>query len=155
LRPPPTPQYHAQHACYRRAQGLPHKLEGYELFLSKFPEWRNKVVLIQVAVPSREDVPEYQKLKKGTRLGFRPSPFARDESRGRLTLPSHVHVTPPSSTVVDQMVGRINMEYGSLEHQPIHYLYHSVNFTELCSLYTLGMAILPSPPSSLLQRGCV
>jgi len=89
-------------------KGLPHKLEGYELFLSKFPEWRNKVVLIQVAVPSREDVPEYQKLKK----------------------------------VVDQMVGRINMEYGSLEHQPIHYLYHSVNFTELCSLYTLADAVL-------------
>ncbi len=40
--------------------------------------------------------------------------------------------------MVDQTVGRINMEYGSLEHQPIHYLYHSINFTELCALYTLG-----------------
>jgi trehalose-6-phosphate synthase len=49
-------------------QGIPHKLEGYELFLSKYPEWRQKVVLIQVAVPSREDVPEYQKLKKGSIL---------------------------------------------------------------------------------------
>jgi trehalose-6-phosphate synthase len=35
------------------------------------------------------------------------------------------------------------MEYGSLEHQPIHYLYHSVNFTELCALYTLGTSSRP------------
>lgn len=48
---------------------------------------------------------------------------------------------PFNCVVVDQTVGRINMEYGSLEHQPIHYLYHSVNFTELCALYTLGTSL--------------
>jgi trehalose-6-phosphate synthase len=36
---------------------------GYEQFLTEFPNWQGKIVLIQVAVPSREDVKEYQDLE--------------------------------------------------------------------------------------------
>ena len=43
-------------------KGIPQKLLGYEKFLSEHPEWRDKVVLVQIAVPTRSDVPEYQKL---------------------------------------------------------------------------------------------
>lgn len=43
-------------------KGMPHKLLAIELLLRKHPEWRNKVVLVQVGVPSRSGVPEYQKL---------------------------------------------------------------------------------------------
>jgi hypothetical protein len=44
-------------------KGLVQKLHGFEQFLSDNPEWVGKVVLIQVAVPSREDVKEYQELE--------------------------------------------------------------------------------------------
>ncbi|KAK2839155.1 hypothetical protein FQN49_006421 [Arthroderma sp. PD_2] len=44
-------------------KGLPEKLRGFEEFLRKNPEWVGKIVLIQIAVPSREDVPEYQELE--------------------------------------------------------------------------------------------
>jgi len=43
-------------------KGMPHKLLALELFLTRFPEWRGKVTLIQVGVPSRTEVPEYQRL---------------------------------------------------------------------------------------------
>lgn len=45
-------------------KGLPQKLKGYDRFLEEHPELQNKVVLIQVAVPSREDVKEYQDLEE-------------------------------------------------------------------------------------------
>lgn len=45
------------------SKGLPHKLRAYERFLEQHPEWKNKVVLLQVAIPSRMDVKEYQTLK--------------------------------------------------------------------------------------------
>ncbi|KAL1996130.1 hypothetical protein VTN49DRAFT_453 [Thermomyces lanuginosus] len=44
-------------------KGLVHKLHGFEEFLQQHPEWIGKIVLIQVAVPSREDVKEYQELE--------------------------------------------------------------------------------------------
>lgn len=44
-------------------KGLTQKLIGYDAFLEEHPEWRGKVILIQVAVPSREDVKEYQELE--------------------------------------------------------------------------------------------
>ncbi|KAI9357608.1 glycosyltransferase family 20-domain-containing protein [Zopfochytrium polystomum] len=44
-------------------KGVPQKLHAFELFLTKHPEWVERVVLIQVAVPSRQDVEEYQHLR--------------------------------------------------------------------------------------------
>ena len=41
-------------------QGIPQKLLAFEKFLEEHPEWRDKVLLVQIAVPSRTDVPEYQ-----------------------------------------------------------------------------------------------
>ena len=43
-------------------KGLPRKLDAFDRFLSKNPEWVGKVTLVQVAVPSRENIPEYQEL---------------------------------------------------------------------------------------------
>ena len=45
-------------------KGVPQKLHAFELFLKKHPEWKEKVMLIQIAVPSREDVEEYQHLRQ-------------------------------------------------------------------------------------------
>ncbi|KAJ5145877.1 uncharacterized protein N7515_000441 [Penicillium bovifimosum] len=44
-------------------KGLPEKLDGFRIFLEEHPDMANKVVLIQIAVPSREDVKEYQDLE--------------------------------------------------------------------------------------------
>ncbi|MBA0809288.1 hypothetical protein Gohar_024955, partial [Gossypium harknessii] len=43
-------------------KGIPQKLLAFEKFLEENPYWRDKVVLLQIAVPTRTDVPEYQKL---------------------------------------------------------------------------------------------
>lgn len=44
-------------------KGIPQKLLAFEKFLEEHPDWRDKVLLVQIAVPSRTDVPEYQKLR--------------------------------------------------------------------------------------------
>ena len=44
-------------------KGVPQKLHALEVFLTEHPEWVGKVVLVQVAVPSRQDVEEYQNLR--------------------------------------------------------------------------------------------
>jgi len=44
-------------------KGVPQKLHALEVFLDEHPEWIGKVVLVQVAVPSRGDVEEYQNLR--------------------------------------------------------------------------------------------
>eukprot|EP00257_Ricinus_communis_P006677 XP_002522296.2 alpha,alpha-trehalose-phosphate synthase [UDP-forming] 1 isoform X2 [Ricinus communis] len=43
-------------------KGIPQKILAFEEFLEENPDWRDKVVLLQIAVPTRTDVPEYQKL---------------------------------------------------------------------------------------------
>jgi len=45
-------------------KGIPERLRAYRRFLRNSPEWQGKVVLIQVAVPSRERVPKYGRLRK-------------------------------------------------------------------------------------------
>lgn len=44
-------------------KGIPQKLLAFEKFLQEHPEWRDRVLLVQIAVPSRTDVPEYQRLR--------------------------------------------------------------------------------------------
>ncbi|EGG25381.1 glycosyltransferase [Cavenderia fasciculata] len=89
-------------------KGLPQKLQAMERLFQKYPDWKGKLVLIQVAVPSRQDVEEYQKLKKD----------------------------------VEELVGRINGTYGTLGYSPIHYLFQSVDSTELTALYNIADAAL-------------
>ncbi|KAG4999978.1 hypothetical protein JHK87_021050 [Glycine soja] len=43
-------------------KGIPQKILAFEKFLEENSHWRDKVVLLQIAVPTRKDVPEYQKL---------------------------------------------------------------------------------------------
>jgi trehalose 6-phosphate synthase len=44
-------------------KGVPQKLHALEVFLTEHPDWIGRVVLVQVAVPSRGDVEEYQNLR--------------------------------------------------------------------------------------------
>jgi trehalose 6-phosphate synthase len=45
------------------SKGIPHKLEGYRLALERYPQMRERIVLVQLVVPSREDIPEYHQMK--------------------------------------------------------------------------------------------
>jgi trehalose 6-phosphate synthase/phosphatase len=46
------------------SKGIPARLRAYQCFLETHEEWRGRVSLIQVAVPSRERVVAYQELKR-------------------------------------------------------------------------------------------
>jgi trehalose 6-phosphate synthase len=85
-------------------KGVPQKLHALEVFLTEHPEWVGKVVLVQVAVPSRQDVEEYQNLR----------------------------------SVVNELVGRINGKFGTIEFTPIHFMHKSVSFDELIALYAVS-----------------
>ena len=91
-------------------KGLPRRLLAFESLL-RDDTLRDRVRLVQVAVPSREAVPSYQ--------GYR-----RD---------------------VEEMVGRINGEYGTISAVPIHYLYHSVTPEQLVALYRAADVMLVTP----------
>jgi len=44
-------------------KGLPERMEAFRSLLRRYPEMREKAIFLQVVVPSREGVPEYQALK--------------------------------------------------------------------------------------------
>ena len=67
-------------------------------------------MLCQLAVPSRQDVEEYQNLR----------------------------------STVNELVGRINGRFGTVEFMPIHFMHKSIPFDELCALYAVSDVCLVS-----------
>ena len=56
-------------------KGIPQKILAFEKFLEENGDWQDKVVLLQIAVPTRTDVPECMFLIKFTSLpGFITNP---------------------------------------------------------------------------------
>jgi trehalose 6-phosphate synthase/phosphatase len=45
-------------------KGLMHRLNGFEYFLERYPEWKEKMVFILNIVPSRSNIPAYNDWKK-------------------------------------------------------------------------------------------
>ncbi|WP_031429162.1 bifunctional alpha,alpha-trehalose-phosphate synthase (UDP-forming)/trehalose-phosphatase [Flavimarina sp. Hel_I_48] len=45
-------------------KGIANRIRAYEYFLENYPQYLEKVRLVMLAVPSRSNVPQYQKLKK-------------------------------------------------------------------------------------------
>ena len=45
-------------------KGIQHKLQAFDMFLDHHPEWVGNCVLVQLAVPSRGECKDYQRLKK-------------------------------------------------------------------------------------------
>ncbi|MFD2098236.1 bifunctional alpha,alpha-trehalose-phosphate synthase (UDP-forming)/trehalose-phosphatase [Flagellimonas iocasae] len=84
------------------SKGIAKRLNAFEYFLNKYPEYKEKVRLIILAVPSRSNVPQYQLLKKE----------------------------------IDELVGRINGEFSTVNWTPIWYFYRSMPFENLIDLYT-------------------
>lgn len=46
------------------SKGIINRLQGFELFLQKYPQWHGKVFLNMIVVPSRTGVTSYQKIKR-------------------------------------------------------------------------------------------
>ncbi|QCR22784.1 bifunctional alpha,alpha-trehalose-phosphate synthase (UDP-forming)/trehalose-phosphatase [Pontibacter sp. SGAir0037] len=46
------------------SKGIPQRLEAFELFLEKYPEFHQKVTLVMLVVPSRDEVEKYKELKE-------------------------------------------------------------------------------------------
>lgn len=46
------------------SKGIPERLDAFDAFLDRHPEWAGRVVLMLVTVPSRENVASYRALKK-------------------------------------------------------------------------------------------
>ena len=90
------------------SKGIIQKLEAYEKFLDKRPDFRERVTLVLVVVPSRIRVKHYTSLKKK----------------------------------IDEVVGRINGKFGTINWMPIWYLYKSLPFHRLIALYRAADVLL-------------
>ncbi|KIW28625.1 alpha,alpha-trehalose-phosphate synthase (UDP-forming) [Cladophialophora immunda] len=49
-------------------KGIPQKLRAFDRFLTDHPEWVGKVTMVQLAIPTREDVDTYRKLREEVEL---------------------------------------------------------------------------------------
>src|SRR5204863_151455 len=45
-------------------KGIPDRLLAFERFLERHPEWRRRVSLVQITVPSQFHVPEFREMKR-------------------------------------------------------------------------------------------
>ncbi|EGG24795.1 glycosyltransferase [Cavenderia fasciculata] len=95
-------------------EGVPRKLQVLENLLENYPEWREKLVLIQIYEPVMEQYSESSEQKT-----FHKS--------------------------VNEMVGRINGKYGTLNYNPIEYINRKVGIEELTALYRLADMALITP----------
>lgn len=49
-------------------KGIPERLKAFRILLRRYPELRRRVTLLQVVVPSREDIREYKQLRREVEL---------------------------------------------------------------------------------------
>ncbi|MBN1897785.1 MAG: bifunctional alpha,alpha-trehalose-phosphate synthase (UDP-forming)/trehalose-phosphatase [Spirochaetes bacterium] len=92
-------------------KGILERLEAFDLFLETYPDYKEKITLILIAVPSRTEVQTYMELK----------------------------------SQVDEMVGRINGKYGSIDWIPVRYMNRSFPFEKLIPFYNMADIALITP----------
>jgi len=92
-------------------KGIPERLRAFDAFLERYPEWRGRVTMIAVAVPSRTRVDTYRRLKQE----------------------------------VDELVGRVNGRWATLDWMPVHYYYRSLPFNRLVGMYGAADVSLVTP----------
>lgn len=92
-------------------KGVVNRIKAFDLFLTKYPEYQEKVRLVMLTVPSRSDVPEYMRLKRET----------------------------------DELVGRINGKYATVNWTPIWYYYRAMDFDDLIDLYMTSDIAMITP----------
>lgn len=49
-------------------KGIPERLKAFRILLRRYPELRHRVTLVQVVVPSREEIPNYKDLRREVEL---------------------------------------------------------------------------------------
>lgn len=92
-------------------KGIAKRLHAFEYFLEKYPEFQGKASLVMLAVPSRANVDQYQRMK----------------------------------SEIDELVGRINGKFSTINWSPIWYFYRSFPFDNLIDLYTSCEIALLTP----------
>ncbi|HSA15770.1 MAG TPA: bifunctional alpha,alpha-trehalose-phosphate synthase (UDP-forming)/trehalose-phosphatase [Spirochaetota bacterium] len=92
-------------------KGITERLESFERFLDKYPEYHGKIQMMIVAVPSRTQVDTYISLRKR----------------------------------LNEIIGRINGKYNTLSWSPIQYLYRSLPFRMIMTLYHCADVCLVTP----------
>lgn len=92
-------------------KGIAKRLYAFEYFLEKYPEFQGKASLVMLAVPSRANVDQYQRMK----------------------------------SEIDELVGRINGKFSTINWSPIWYFYRSFPFDNLIDLYTSCEIALLTP----------
>jgi len=102
------------------SKGIPQRLKAFELFLEKYPEFRNNVSFFMIVVPSRDQVGKYKELKEE----------------------------------VDELVGRINGNYGRINWTPIHYFYRSMPLDALSAFYRMANVALVTPMRDGMNLVC-
>ena len=93
------------------SKGIPNRLMAFEEFLRRNSDWRGKVSLLMVLVPSRDKVERYKELKNE----------------------------------IDELVGRINGQFGRLSWTPVHYFYRSFPLSALSAFYRMADVGLITP----------
>lgn len=91
-------------------KGIDLRLKAFASLLEQTKEPR-RYAFVQVAVPSREDIPAYQDLR----------------------------------SEIEQLVGRINGDYGEPGWAPVSYLYRSLPLDELVAYYVAADVMLVTP----------
>ena len=92
-------------------KGIPERIKAFRRFLNDHPEYKEKVSLIMLTVPSRVDVEQYQNLR----------------------------------SEIEELVGGINGQFGTLSWNPIIYFYRSLPFDNLIELYASADVALLTP----------
>ncbi len=101
-------------------KGIPERLYSFSDALERFPELRQRVSFVQVVVPSRAEVPEYQELKRE----------------------------------IERIVGEVNGRFTQSGWVPIHYLYRSLDRTQLLAYYRLAEIALVTPLKDGMNLVC-
>ncbi len=92
-------------------KGIPERLMAFRNALERFPDLHSKISLVQIVVPSRMNIPEYNELKHEIEL----------------------------------LVSEINGEFTKPGWIPIHYIFRSVDRTELVAFYRAADIALITP----------
>ncbi|KAG5551503.1 hypothetical protein RHGRI_009800 [Rhododendron griersonianum] len=126
-------------------KGIPQKILAFEKFLEENSSWRDKVVLLQIAVPTRTDVPEYVALVTSLRDGMNLVSYefvaCQDSKKGVLILSEFagaaqslgagaILVNPWNITEVAASIGQaLNMSAEEREKRHWHNFVHVTTHT--------------------------
>ena len=92
-------------------KGIDYRLRAFASLLERTPRNRREYAFVQLAVPSREQVPAYQQLRAD----------------------------------IEQLVGRINGDFGEPGWAPVSYLYRTIPFHEVIAYYVAADIMLVTP----------